>query len=175
MGWQPGEPPPGWEPGGEPPPGWEPPPPPPGGNNPPNRPPFITLFSELTDLRSHELNRIKLDRETSKHFARVAQANGVPLTPVEMFRMLMDMLSMPPDETVHRVAITIGVREVEDKLREGIQQTCNRIDAHLGQPFGTTNRAIRTHFDKSRTEMTIAELQAVWAYVNTLWEKAMGP
>ena len=96
------------------------------------------------------------------------------MTPIESARYLDALLNMPPDETVRRAAITISVRDVEGKLREGIQQTCNKIDAHLGKPFGTTNRHIAGHFKKSRTEMTIAELQEVWAYVNVLWERAMG-
>ena len=135
---------------------------------------LVTLYSALTDIRSHELNKLKLDRATSMHFEKVAARHGLNATPIEMAKMFIDMLAMPVDETVHRAAIAISVRELEDKLREAIQAKCSDIDGRKGQPFGTTNGAVKGVFKKSRTDMSLAELQAVWAYVNTLWDEAAG-
>jgi hypothetical protein len=72
---------------------------------------------------------------------------------------------------VHRAAITIGIRDVENKLREGIQHSCSKLDVRKNQPFGTTNAHIKHKWGKSREDMKVAELQAVWAYVNMLWDR----
>ena len=146
--------------------------PPPPGDNIRALPQLVPLYSALTDVRSHELNKIKLDRPTTTHFATVAADMGLPLTPIEVFQFLNRALSMPPDETVQRVAVSIGIREVEDKIRQAIQKTCNAIDGLRGVPYKTTNDHVMRRFGKSRTEMELAELQQVWAYVNMLWDQA---
>ena len=142
-----------------------------GADNVVGHPAFIPLYSELTDMRAHELNKIKLDRETSNHFAAVAEKFGTGMTPIETAQMLDALLNIPPDEAVHRAAITIGIRDVENKLREAIQHSCSKLDARRNQPFGTTNAHIKHKFGKSREDMKIAELQAVWAYLNMLWDR----
>lgn len=134
--------------------------------------PVVTIFSELTNSRSHELNMKQLDHEVSMHFERVAAQHDIATTPIEMYNLVNDALGLPPDETVRRVAVVIGVRDVEDKLRAAIQQKCSSIDEMKGLPYGTTNAYVKSKFKKSREVMTIAELQQVWAFVVRLWEEA---
>lgn len=60
----------------------------------------------------------------------------------------------------------ISPSEEEAKLRRAIEDYCRRWDKATNQDWGTLNKRVRRHFNKPRDEMTIAELQAVWAWLH---------
>jgi superfamily II DNA or RNA helicase len=138
----------------------------PGGGDPgADRGATIGLYSEATDTRAHELNRVNLDHEMSAHYERVAAAHGVSLSPVETHLFVQALFEMTPEDIGARPAPVLGRREAEDKLRKHYENVARDIDGARGDPWGTTNRACFTHFGKSRTTMTFEELQSVWPWM----------
>ena len=125
----------------------------------------IGLFSEATDAREHELNRVSLDREMSAYYERVAEASGAPLTPIETYRLVQTAMEMAPESMTDRAAPVIGRAQVEKRLKDHYEKIAREIDAQRGDPFGTTNRACFDKFGKGRPDMVLEELQAVWPWL----------
>jgi hypothetical protein len=127
----------------------------------------VGIFSEATDARGHELNRVNLDREMSAHFERVAAARGVPLTAVETYLLIQTALEMTPEDIVDRPAPIIGRAQTEKRLKDHYETVARDIDRLRNEPFGTTNRACVAYFGKGRPDMNLEELQRVWPWLQT--------
>ena len=55
--------------------------------------------------------------------------------------------------------------EIEEKLRQSIENHNRKYEIHNQLTYGTLNKEIKTQFGKGRQEMTIDELKRVWAWI----------
>jgi hypothetical protein len=96
-------------------------------------------------------------------------------TALQMKRFLLDMGAgqlSGDDLGATAEAEVLPPSEREGRLRQNIQRFCANNDRRRELEWGVTNREVFEHFGKSREDMTLSELSAVWAWLQDKFGEA---
>lgn len=146
-----------------------------GGEAPSPTPPpgrIVPEASRLTRGRLTDLNAgDEVGHEETEGILRAMEAEGVRglITPLQLRRVLVRagfVAAAPGSVRDDGASPLLTPSEMEKNLRESIERFARANDRQRGWDFGTTNRLMRAHMSKPRGEMTLAELQAAWAWLN---------
>jgi hypothetical protein len=108
----------------------------------------------------------------------VADSNSAEIIPLssevkytDQFNFDMEMEQIPSNASKTKsnvIPIPISSRQQADALRKTIDRKTKRIAHDLKQDFRAFNSELKKRFGKSRTEMTIIELNAVNSYLDEI-------
>lgn len=127
---------------------------------------IIPLLSAATRERASGINGETVDYEETQRLRTAMESVGMVGVSVIQVKQLFEIYhsSQPINGTPSEFR-DLTPSEIEEKLRQSIENHNRKYEIHNQLTYGTLNKEIKTRFGKGRQEMTIEELKRVWAWI----------
>lgn len=127
---------------------------------------IVPLLSAATRERASGINGETLDYEETQRIKTAIESAGLRgISPIQFKRAFEFYHSSQPVSGNSPEFSSLTPSEIEEKLRQSIENYNRRYEGQNNLQPGTLNKEIKARFGKPRKDMTIQELKRVWAWV----------